>query len=137
MEGGDHFPQKGVPSLGVVQLAGVVEDPSGGVGDHDTVHPGDAQFGQVCLHAVGGEGLGACQRRGDDVGLAAEGVLLGLEHQTLGDEHRVGIEEDGQGDDDGAVAEGEPGLEGAGRPYQTADRTPVGQPFEPAGLIHF
>ena len=110
-QGGHHLPGQGVfPHLGV--LSRVVEDQPGLVGDEDPLNIQVLQGGDGLLHRLGGQLVGGGQGVGHQGRLVLQGGLLAPEHQILGGDQRVGVQEDQQGRDDGGVPDGQAGLEG-------------------------
>ena len=109
----DDLRIKAVFSHGAAGLTGVVKDPSGVVGDQD---PAQARL----LHHRHGGGhvllvqLVQPRQRVHHHGHAAlQGGLLGPEHQILGHQQRVGVQQDQHRRDDEDVAEAEFELQAA------------------------
>ena len=111
LKSGDHLAGEKVPAhLG--DRAGIVKDQPRLVGDQDAVGVQLVQGRDGLLQCLGGELIGRGQTVDHHGHLIPQSSLLGAEHQVLGHQQRIGIQQHQQQRDDQDIAHGQPQLHG-------------------------
>ena len=97
----------GVHALGAAALPGVEQDAAGGVRHQQAGHAGLLHRGQGLAHVFLRQLRQARQGRFHHLDAALHGGLLGLEHQTLGHQQRIGVQKGQHRQDDEDIAHAE------------------------------